>query len=591
MSRLPTPGADKDTWGEILNDYLSQAHKADGTLKDNSVKATTISDNVITNNHISSAAAISQSKIVSLTTDLATKLTTTNNLSELSDKAASRTNLGLGDSSVMSPGQLASHSAFTTAYAPSSMSLPAYRWAQSFQGPQSRFSVMSNPPAITFGGGSSSVNSSYVNGNTLYNGQNAVFTYSGSTFVAGTSAGYPIYTPSHITDANGAKGGGNAPIRVRFMTDATAFDLCFFDSLFGQFNLVVDGQLVARDKTAVFGNTGFFRYIKVDFGADTVTYSKAQTSYSITTGGTGHAIGDIITFNGSTANASGTPLTMKVAQISGSVVTGLDIVNKGAYTTQPSGTFTQVSSTGAGTGLSIGANFFHLDHTTRKMRTIELIYSQPAVFLGLVTLANDVVVPYRVTSNSPKVAFVGDSITNGTYLQYGGAHIGSSIAQKLGWWDKHIISGIGGTGWNAGSTPWSHANRVQDYINYNADIYVFTGSQNDTAGTAMEAKLTSTINSLMAARPNAYVVGIGNILGDSTTLANSIGNGYAAVDSAYQSRLTYINNHTPNKWLQVGAVAQWTVTGDTNHLNQAGMDKFAEVSAHQIANALVTMIH
>ena len=33
MSRLPTPGGDSGNWGQILNDYLSQAHKSDGTLK------------------------------------------------------------------------------------------------------------------------------------------------------------------------------------------------------------------------------------------------------------------------------------------------------------------------------------------------------------------------------------------------------------------------------------------------------------------------------------------------------------------------------------------------------------------------------
>lgn len=33
MSRLPTPGADGGIWGDILNDFLTQAHNADGTVK------------------------------------------------------------------------------------------------------------------------------------------------------------------------------------------------------------------------------------------------------------------------------------------------------------------------------------------------------------------------------------------------------------------------------------------------------------------------------------------------------------------------------------------------------------------------------
>ena len=33
MARLPIPGSDAGNWGDILNDYLSQAHLNDGTLK------------------------------------------------------------------------------------------------------------------------------------------------------------------------------------------------------------------------------------------------------------------------------------------------------------------------------------------------------------------------------------------------------------------------------------------------------------------------------------------------------------------------------------------------------------------------------
>ena len=32
-TRLPIPGSDDGTWGQLLNDFLSQAHNPDGTLK------------------------------------------------------------------------------------------------------------------------------------------------------------------------------------------------------------------------------------------------------------------------------------------------------------------------------------------------------------------------------------------------------------------------------------------------------------------------------------------------------------------------------------------------------------------------------
>jgi lysophospholipase L1-like esterase len=39
MARLPTPGLDSGQWGDILNDYLGQAHNIDGTLKPSAVTA------------------------------------------------------------------------------------------------------------------------------------------------------------------------------------------------------------------------------------------------------------------------------------------------------------------------------------------------------------------------------------------------------------------------------------------------------------------------------------------------------------------------------------------------------------------------
>lgn len=33
MARLPVPGSDMNTWGQILNEFLGVAHEADGSLK------------------------------------------------------------------------------------------------------------------------------------------------------------------------------------------------------------------------------------------------------------------------------------------------------------------------------------------------------------------------------------------------------------------------------------------------------------------------------------------------------------------------------------------------------------------------------
>ncbi len=47
MARLPQPGADNGQWGDILNDYLRQSHKADGTLATDSVTADAIAPGAV----------------------------------------------------------------------------------------------------------------------------------------------------------------------------------------------------------------------------------------------------------------------------------------------------------------------------------------------------------------------------------------------------------------------------------------------------------------------------------------------------------------------------------------------------------------
>ncbi len=83
-TRLPEPGSDDGVWGDILNDFLGVSHDSDGTLSSgvvgtnvlssDSVTASKIADNIIKNSHISSTAAIDQSKIANLTTDLDSKV-------------------------------------------------------------------------------------------------------------------------------------------------------------------------------------------------------------------------------------------------------------------------------------------------------------------------------------------------------------------------------------------------------------------------------------------------------------------------------------------------------------------------------------
>lgn len=52
MPRLPQPGGDQGQWGHLLNDYLSQSHHDDGSLKAGTVGASQLQNNAITENKL-----------------------------------------------------------------------------------------------------------------------------------------------------------------------------------------------------------------------------------------------------------------------------------------------------------------------------------------------------------------------------------------------------------------------------------------------------------------------------------------------------------------------------------------------------------
>ncbi|MDN5274345.1 MAG: hypothetical protein JWP06_246 [Candidatus Saccharibacteria bacterium] len=47
MTRLPQPGADENTWGGLLNEYLTVSHDADGSIKANAIDASAVQPNSI----------------------------------------------------------------------------------------------------------------------------------------------------------------------------------------------------------------------------------------------------------------------------------------------------------------------------------------------------------------------------------------------------------------------------------------------------------------------------------------------------------------------------------------------------------------
>lgn len=56
MTRLPIPGSDDGSWGQLLNDYLSVAHASDGSLKGSIVGSATLQDGSVTTPKLADSA-------------------------------------------------------------------------------------------------------------------------------------------------------------------------------------------------------------------------------------------------------------------------------------------------------------------------------------------------------------------------------------------------------------------------------------------------------------------------------------------------------------------------------------------------------
>jgi hypothetical protein len=59
MARLPVPGGDSGNWGDVLNNFLVQAHSSDGTLKSDTVGASQLQDGAVGTSQIQGNAVTS----------------------------------------------------------------------------------------------------------------------------------------------------------------------------------------------------------------------------------------------------------------------------------------------------------------------------------------------------------------------------------------------------------------------------------------------------------------------------------------------------------------------------------------------------
>lgn len=470
----------------------------------------------------------------------------------------------------------------------------ARNWARNYmiRGMQDRFGVMASPPTFTKGTTDTSSVNPGIGANTVqFNGQDDRLSWLGGPYLTATTLGVPTRYLENQTISTGAKI-GTGMARIRFMTDAEAVDFAFQEGVALDINVIVDGQMAQRSRPLGFANSGLMRWVKFDLGTNAVTYALDQAP-SITSGGAGHAVDDVITLDGGGGGATGTAAKVRVAAVSGGVITAISPELAGAYSAQLTGTVSQASTTGVGVGATFSATRQAPRNSTRRLRTIELLIRNSSKrFLGIALPEGRTLLPAPALTNAPSLLFIGDSITDDTYPAYAGYSVASTISQRLGLHDRHSQQTKGGTGWNkdniAGNQglAWASAERIADVVAEAPDIAVYIGSQNDTAGTALETAMGAALTTLQAALPDTLFVGIGNIMGDVTALSTSIAAGWALAPD--QTRVRYLNNQSP-KWIPSAFISQWAEVGDANHPHADGVDWFSTLAATQIGTAICEM--
>lgn len=376
------------------------------------------------------------------------------------------------------------------------------------------------------------------------------------------------------------------------MTDAPAVELATAYSQFVDLNLLVNGEVGYVDTPAVLPTSAGTRYVKFDFGNDTQGFELVQ-ALTPSAGGTGYVIGDEITL----AGGVGTKAVVTVTGVGGGgAVSNCYVKTRGAYSTRPTGTITQDSTTGAGTGFQITSVQWGSTHTSRKMRKLEMYIKGGVRFRGINVDTNSIVLPWDIPKHLPRLVVCGDSQSAGTYLKSAFGNMATRIAHRLGLGDSYAISAQGGTGWNTNNgnnLKWSDPRRIADLIALNGDIYLFVGSQNDTQNAALQAAIEASLETILTAKPDALIVGIGNVLSSGSAFTKAA---FDAVASR-SDRVAYIDNVTVPWITGTGSITapagagnrDYYMSSDGQHLDGPGIDFFADIGAEQVFQTIAQM--
>ena len=452
MARLPQPGSDKGTWGEVLNEYLLEAHAADGSLKD-----------------------IAQSKVAGLISTLAGK-------ANASDIPTTPAQVGAEPAGLSSTTR---DSLKTTTVDAKGRRLDSIEVANGFEVRRSRpfqlqapAIVMPTPPTSTYGKGSGVSAVTVASGGSGYVVGNSVTIAGGTGVVPATLYVSSIGAGGSITGISVSRPGVYSTNPTNPVSQASTTG----SGTGATFTVTMNGGVPSglAGTTTIYGpQSTYLNY----FG------NGPTTEGGMTYGDNTHCWWEFST------DAAIFDLRFTAYNSSFQVFVNGERLSASAFTTDASG----------------GRYVLTLDFTSRAIRTIRVVGFNMRFVGVLVQSTAQIWKP--VEPRRPKAWVLGDSYTFGTGATDTTASANIIMAECLGL--DILTDGVGGAGWT-GSTSGTPAQRITTKLTpltHDPEIIFFDLGYNNGASTPNVPAIETGINDAVAAartiKPNARLIAFG----------------------------------------------------------------------------------